>query len=60
MEKQIMERTPRLALIGPVIAISLAILLPAAISVAQTVSFGAATNLAAGAEPFSVAIGDLK
>ena len=59
MKKWITERTPRLALIGSVIAINLAVLLPAAVSVAQTVSFGTATDFAAGAGPYSVAIGDL-
>jgi len=54
-----MERTPRLGLIGSVIAISLAILLPAAVSLAQTVSFGAATDFTVGPGPYSVAIGDL-
>ena len=53
-----MERTSRLALIGPVIAINLAILLPAAVSVAQTVSFSAATDFGVGTNPESVAIGD--
>src|SRR3989304_2442772 len=58
LKKRIMERTPRLALIGSVIAISLAILLPAAVSVAQTASFGAATNFAVGTAA-SVAMADL-
>ena len=59
MKKWIMERTPRLVLIGSVIAINLAILLPAAVSFAQTVSFGAATDFTVGPGPYSVAIGDL-
>ncbi len=41
------------------LAINLAILLPAAVTFAQTVSFGAATDFAVGSQPFSVAIGDL-
>ena len=38
MEKRIMERTPRLALIWSVIAINLAVLLPVSVSYAQIVS----------------------
>jgi uncharacterized repeat protein (TIGR01451 family) len=45
-------------LIGSVFAINLAILLPAAVSVAQPASFGPAANFAVGPTPFSVAVGD--
>jgi len=59
-EKRIRDRVLRLVLIGSgLIAVSLAVLLPAAVSVAQVVSFGPATNLAVGMNPLSVAIGDL-
>lgn len=54
------KRTHRLGLIGLIIAISLEILLPAALTFAQAVSFSAATNVSVGtAGPFSVVIGDL-
>ena len=50
----------RLRLLGlGLLAISLAALLPVTVSFAQTVSFSAATNFAAGSGPLSVAIGDL-
>jgi hypothetical protein len=60
LKKRIVERTASLALIGAgLIAISLAILLPAAATFAQTVSFGVATDVAVGTGPSSVASGDL-
>ena len=60
LKKRIVARTASLALIGAgLIAISLAILLPAAVTFAQTVSFGAATDVAVGTGPSSVASGDL-
>ena len=54
------KRTHRLGLVGlGLIAISLAALLPIAVSFAQTVSFSPATDFAVGLRPWSVAIGDL-
>ncbi|MSQ35343.1 MAG: VCBS repeat-containing protein, partial [Dehalococcoidia bacterium] len=53
-------RGTRFLLLGlGLLAVSLAVLLPVAVSSAQTVSFGTATNFASGTEPLSVAIGDL-
>src|SRR3990167_8730963 len=54
------KRTHRLGLVGlGLIAISLAALLPIAVSFAQTVSFSPATDFAVWLRPWSVAIGDL-
>jgi subtilase family serine protease/pimeloyl-ACP methyl ester carboxylesterase len=49
----------RLSVMAVVLGISLAALLPSAVSFAQTVSFSPATDFAVGANPYSVAIGDL-
>jgi hypothetical protein len=59
-----LESTYRLGLIGlRILALSLlAALLPVAVSFAQAVSFGSATNYpvaAGGWNPYSVAVGDL-
>jgi len=49
----------RLSIKAIVIGISLSVLLQAAVTFAQMVSFGAAKDFAVGPGPFSVAIGDL-